>query len=129
MAHIKTIDGLKYSKGAISKKRVQGVDHFTCTKYKEFRDPLTGEVVGYGPNEMFNQHWRNYTTAPLTEAEKLQRSKWRETCSSAPEIINNPSHPRYMPLYNAWRAQLGCKKPIKQFPNFVRHVLSQEGQH
>lgn len=127
MAHIKTIDSVRFSKGALSKKRVQGVDHFTCTKNKEFKDPLTKEVVGYGPNEMFIQHYRNYETAPLTPAEKVQRGKWRDTCCSAPEIINNPAHPRYMPLYHAWRAQLDSEDPIKQFPNFVRHVLSQEG--
>ena len=126
MAHIKTSDGIHNVVGALSKKRVQGVDHFTCTKNKGFKDPLTKEVVGYGPNEMFIQHYRNYETAPLTPAEKKQRSKWSDTCNSAPEIINNPSHPRYMPLYNAWRAQLDSKNPIKQFPNFVRHVLSQE---
>lgn len=127
MAHIKTIDSVRFTKGALSKKRVQGVDHFTCTKNKEFHDPLTKEVVGYGPNEMFIQHYRNYKTAPLTPTEKVQRDKWRDTCCSAPEIINNPAHPRYMPLYHAWRAQLDSENPIKQFPNFVRHVLSQEG--
>lgn len=127
MAHIKTSDGIRFVEGAMSKKRVQGVDHFTCTKNKEFHDPLTKEVVGYGPNEMFIQHYRNYETAPLTPAEKVQRGKWRDTCCSAPEIINNPAHPRYMPLYHAWRAQLDSENPIKQFPNFVRHVLSQEG--
>ena len=127
MAHIKTIDSVRFSKGALSKKRVQGVDLGGRRIIKKFRDPLTKQVVGYGPNEMFIQHYRNYKTAPLTPAEKVQRGKWRDTCCSAPEIINNPAHPRYMPLYHAWRAQLDSEDPIKQFPNFVRHVLSQEG--
>lgn len=41
-------------------------------------------------------------------------------------IIRDPSHPRYMELYNRWRAQLTDPKPYKQFAAFVRAVLVHE---
>ncbi len=133
MAHIKTIDSVKYSKGALSKKRVQGVDHFTCTKNKEFRNPFTNEVLAYGPNEMFTQHYRNYETAPLTPAEKAQREKWAAVCQQASHIEKDHNHPRYQEMVNRYSDQfkgqpdpLLGKKRICQFGNFVRAVLSRE---
>ena len=41
MAKVQTIDGIRYSQGAISKKREQGVDRFTNTRVKGFKDPIT----------------------------------------------------------------------------------------
>ena len=89
MAKIKTIDGIQYSRGAISKKREQGVDHFTNTRVKEFKDPVTGEVVAHGPNEMYLQSYRDYQAHPLTPAEQSQRTKWREACREASAIIRD----------------------------------------
>ena len=126
MAHIQTIDGIRYTRGAISKKRKQGVNHFTNTRVKEFKDPVTHEVVAHGPNEMYQQSYRDYNTAPLTPAEQVQRTKWRDACRMASSIIRDKSHPRYMELYHHWRAQLGSPNPAKQFPNFVRAVLASE---
>ena len=133
MAHIKTIDGVNYSKGAISKKRVQGVDRFTCTKTKEIHNPFTGEVLAYGPNEMFTQHYRNYQTAPLTTAEQEQREKWTAVCQLASCIEKDHNHPRYQEMVNRYSAQFSGqpdpllgKKRICQFGNFIRSVLSHE---
>ena len=126
MAHIQTIDGIRYSRGAISKKREQGINHFTNTRVKEFKDPITGEGVALGPNEMYQQSYRDYKTAPLTPAEKIQRNKWRTACREASVIVKDKSHPRYMELYHRWREQLSDEKPCMQFPNFVRAVLASE---
>ena len=126
MAKIQTIDGIRYSRGAISKKREQGINHFTNTRVKEFKDPITGEGVAFGPNEMYLQSYRDYKTAPLTPAEQAQRTKWREACREASVIIHDKSHPRYMELYYRWREQLTDSAPCKQFPNFVRAVLASE---
>ena len=126
MAHIQTIDGIRYSRGAISKKREQGINHFTNTRVKEFKDPITGEGVAHGPNEMYLQSYRDYDEHPLTEGEQKQRSKWREACKAAAVIIKDKSHPRYMELYHRWREQLSDEKPCMQFPNFVRAVLASE---
>ena len=126
MAHIKVIDGFKNTTGAISKKKVQGVNQLTITRQKEFHDPLTNEVCAVGPNEMYIQHLRDYEEHPLTTGEAKQRGKWSEACREALNIINDRSHPRYMELYHRWRAQLGLPKPCKKFPNFVRAVLANE---
>ena len=126
MAHIQTIDGLRYSRGAISKKREQGINHFTNTRVKEFKDPVTGEGVALGPNEMYQQSYRDYKTAPLTPAEQKQRAKWREACREASVIVKDKSHPRYMELYQRWREQLDGDEPMKMFANFVRATLVQE---
>ena len=126
MAHMKTCDGIQYLQGAISKKREQGVNHFTNTRVKEFKDPITGEGVAHGPNEMFLQSYRDYNEHPLTDGEQKQRSKWREACREASAIIRDKSHPRYMELYHRWREQLNESESCKQFPNFVRAVLASE---
>lgn len=126
MAKIKTIDGIRYSRGAISKKREQGINHFTNTRVKEFKDPITGETISLGPNEMYLQSYRDYQEHPLTEGEKSQRAKWSIACKAANAIIKDKSHPRYMELYHRWREQLSDEKPCKQFPNFVRAVLASE---
>lgn len=126
MAKIKTIDGIRYSRGAISKKREQGINHFTNTRVKEFKDPITGETISLGPNEMYLQSYRDYSEHPLTEGEKAQRAKWSIACKAAKAIIKDKSHPRYMELYHRWREQLSAEKPCMQFPNFVRAVLASE---
>ena len=126
MAKIKTIDGIQYSRGAISKKREQGVDHFTNTRVKEFKDPVTGEVVAHGPNEMYLQSYRDYGEHPLTEGEKKQRGKWSEACISVKDVLKDPTAPVYKDFYRRWREQLNAPHPRKQFPNFVRAMLAQK---
>ena len=126
MAKIQTIDGIRYSRGAISKKRQQGVNRFTNTRVKEFKDPITGEVVDYGPNEMYLQSYRDYDEHPLTEGEQKQHSKWSNACTTVKDILKDPSSPVYMDYYHRWREQLSSPKPRKQFPNFVRAMLAQE---
>lgn len=127
MAHIQTIDGIQYSRGAISKKRKQGVNRFTATRVKVFKDPVTGEGVCLGPNEMYLQSYRDYTTAPLTPAEQCQRNKWREACRVAAVIVKDKTHPRFMEFYHRWREQLNSPNAIKQFPNYVRAELATDG--
>ena len=126
MAHIQTIDGINFSRGALSKKRVQGVNHFTNTRVKGFKDPFTREVVAHGPNEMYQQSYRDYDEHPLTDGERKQRCKWRAACTTAQDILKDPSSPVYMDLYRRWREQLNAPHPRKQFPNFVRAVLASE---
>ena len=126
MAHIQTIDGIRYSRGAISKKRKQGVNRFTNTRVKEFKDPITHEVVDRGPNEMYLQSYRDYNEHPLTEGETRQRGKWSIACTAVKDVLNDPSSPLYMELYRRWREQLNSPHPRKQFANFVRAVLAQE---
>jgi len=102
------------------------VDHMTVMRRKRVKDPITGEVVGMGPKEIYAQERRDYEKHPMTPKEQAQRSKWREACRETSMIIRDKSHPRYMELYHRWRAQLTSPKPCKQFPNFVRSILVNE---
>lgn len=106
MAKLQTAEGIKRMNGALCKKRVQGVDRFTNTRFKQFRDPETGEVLKTGHNEIFLQSWRNYQSAPRTPAEQQQAIKWTDACRLAQLIKNDRTHPRYAELHAAWRAQI-----------------------
>ena len=121
MAHLTTSDGINLLNGALSKRKSN--TRLSVTRVKSVKDPITGEVVGHGPNEFYAQERRNYKRNPLTIREKAQRSKWQEACRLAAIIVRDKSHPRYMELYHRWRAQLTKDAPCKQFPNFVRTVL------
>lgn len=127
MAHYKPTDGFGYYTGALSKKKTQGVNRITVTRRKKVKDPITGEVVGLGPKEIFVQYQRDYEEHPLTPAEQAQRAKWRKACKEAREILKDKSSPRFMELYLRWRAQLGSSEQCKQFPNFVRAELVRGG--
>ena len=107
-------------------KKEKKAERLTVTRIKRVKDPITGEVVGLGPKEIYVQDKRDYKLHPMTEKETFQREKWREACKAASEILKDKSHPRYMELYYRWRAQLRDDKPCKQFPNFVRSVLVAE---
>lgn len=126
MAHYTPTTGFEDFTGALSKRKVQDINHMTVTRRKLIRDPLTGEVVALGPKEVYIQERRDYEEHPLTPNEQAQRAKWREACKAAQLIIRDRNHPRYMELYYRWRAQLSSPKPCKQFPNFVRAVLMGE---
>ena len=126
MAHSVPSTGFENFTGALSKKKIQGVHHMTVTRRKKVKDPLTGEVVGFGPKEIFSQNHRDYKENPLTQGETVQRSRWREACREAPLICRDKNHPRFMEMYERWRAQLSSNEPCKQFPNFVRAVLASE---
>ena len=123
---MKNSDGIHEMTGALSKKKERGANRLSVTRKKHFRDPLTGEVVAVGPNEIYLQHRRDYGRHPLTKKEQKQRAKWSEVCQKAQTIVKDRKHPRYMELYARWRAQLGSPKPRKQFANFVRAVLVKE---
>ena len=126
MAHYKPIAGLDNITGALSKKKIQGVDHMTVTRVKSVKDPFSGEVIGQGPKEIYAQERRDYREHPLTAGETKQRSKWTAACRMAGEIIHNPDHPRYMEFYHRWRAHVQTTDQPMQFPNFVRSVLARE---
>lgn len=126
MAHYVPTDGFENFTGALSKKKIQGVHHMTVTRRKKVKDPLTGEVVGFGPKEIYAQNLRDYDENPLTPKETVQRSRWQEACCEASVIIHDKSHPRFMEMYHLWREQLSSDTPCKQFPNFVRAVLASE---
>jgi len=126
MAKCTTSVGINLITGALRKKQEPGVTRLSVTRVKHFHDPLTGEVVSLGPNELYLQERRDLSKNPLTQAEQTQHAKWREACKAAQLILRDKSHPRYMELYHRWRAQLTSPKPCKQFPNFVRSVLVNE---
>lgn len=126
MAHYKPATGLDGITGALSKKKIQGVNHMTVTRIKTVKDPITGEVVGEGPKEIYAQERRDYKHHPLTKKERAQRVKWREACQAAAEVIKDPSHPRYLEFYQHWRAHVSTAEKPMQFPNFVRAVLVRE---
>lgn len=126
MAHYKPITGLDGITGALSKKKIQGVNHMTVTRIKSVKDPITGEVVGQGPKEIYAQDKRDYNEHPRTEGETRQLNKWTEACRLAPSIYKNKSHPRYMELYHRWRTHVASTENPMPFPNFVRHILSHE---
>ena len=98
----------------------------TVTRIKTVKDPVTGEVIGQGPKEIYAQERRDYDAHPMTEGEVKQRGKWREACRLASVIIHDKSHPMYMELYHRWREYIKKSETAMQFPNFIRHVLSQE---
>ena len=126
MAHYVPSTAFENFTAAFSKKTDQGVHHMTVTRRKKVKDPLTGEVVGLGPKEIYAQERRDYKEKPLTHNETVQRSRWREACREAPLICRDKNHPRFMEMYERWRAQLSSNEPCKQFPNFVRAVLASE---
>ena len=126
MAHCTISNGIDGITGALKKTTEQGVDHLTVTKKKHFHDPLTGEIVGTGPNEIFIQKKRDYGEHPLTSGETKQRGIWSQACREAQVIISDKAHPRFMELYNRWKAQLSSPDSYKQFPPFVRAVLASE---
>jgi hypothetical protein len=126
MAHCKIQLGIAEITGALKKTTEQGVNTITVTKKKHFHDPLTGEEVGTGPNEIFVQNKRDYDEHPLTAGEVRQRGNWRQACREAHLIVRDKSHPRFMELYQRWRAQLSAPDPYKQFQGFVKAVMMQE---
>lgn len=124
MAHYVPAEEFKELTGALSKRK--STRRYCITRIKHVKDPITGEVVGKGPKEIYAQNRRDYKSSPLTPREQLQRARWREACREAGAIIRDKSHPRYMELYHRWRNQLTDNAPCKQFPNFVRTVLVRE---
>ena len=126
MAKCTISNGIETITGALKKTTEQGVNHITVTKKKHFRDPLTGEVVATGPNEIFLQNKRDYDKNPLTPNETVQHSIWQDACREAQLIYRDKSHPRFMELYQRWRAQLSDPDPYKQFLPFIRTVLASE---
>ena len=126
MAHCTISNGIETITGALKKSTEQGVNHITVTKKKQFHDPLTGEVVATGPNEIFLQNKRDYGEHPLTSGETKQRGIWSQACREAQIIYRDKSHPRFMELYQRWRAQLSDPDPYKQFLPFIRTVLASE---
>lgn len=125
MAHLTTSDGINLLNGALSKRKSS--TRLSVTRVKPIKDPITGEVVGHGPNEFYTQERRNYKKNPLSIKEKAQRSKWQEACRLAAVIIRDKSHPRYMELYLRWRAHISTAEKPMQFPNFVRAELVRGG--
>ena len=121
MAHYVPAAEFEQFTGALRKKKNQ--KRLCVTRRKPVKDPLTGEVVGLGPKEIYAQERRDYDEHPLTPNETVQRSRWREACREAPLIYKDKNHPRFMEMYERWRAQLTTDEPCMQFPNFVRAVL------
>ena len=127
MAHYTPIAGFKDFTGALSKKKIQGVDRMTVMRRKRIKDPLTGETLALGPKEIYSQYLRDYERHPMTEKEQTQRTKWREACKAAAVIIRDKSHPRYMEFYHRWREHVSIAEKPMQFPNFIRAELAKEG--
>jgi len=126
MAHIKPSEGIDKITHALSKER-DAEGRLYVGRQKHFHDPVTGQVVGVGPNEYYAQSKRDYSAHPRTEGEEKQVSKWSEACKASLVIIRDPTHPRYNEMRTRWLAQLGQPKACKQFGNFVRAVMAREG--
>lgn len=125
MAHYVPTAEFEQFTGALSKRKNQS--RLYVTRHKSVKDPITGDVVGFGPKEIYAQERRDLKEHPLTIKELKQRSRWRQACREASAIIHDKSHPRFMELYLRWREQLTSDAPCKMFPNFVRSVLIHEG--
>ena len=93
MAHFTISNGIDGITGALKKTTHQGVNHISVTRRKEHHDPITGEVVGYGPNEMYIKDKRDYNEHPLTPGEKRQRGNWSQACREALVIYRDKSIP------------------------------------
>ena len=124
MAHYEPTEGLGHLVGALSKRNTK--EPFTTTRRKRIKDPITGEVVGYGPKEIYIQRPRDLDEHPYTENEKRSHGNWRTICREAPAILRDKSHPRYMELYQRWREHVQSTVEPMKFPNFVRHILATE---
>ena len=92
MAHYVPAEEFKELTGALSKRK--STRRYCITRIKHVKDPITGEVVGKGPKEIYAQNRRDYKSSPLTPREQLQRARWREACREAGAIIRDKSHPR-----------------------------------
>ena len=57
--------------GALSKKKNQ--KRLCVTRRKKVKDPLTGEVVGLGPKEIYAQERRDMGKNPLTTDEPCKQ--------------------------------------------------------
>ena len=123
MAHYTTQAGIGDLTGALKKYKQK---RLSVTRIKSVKDPITGEVIGHGPKEIYLQDKRDYQYHPMTPAEQTQRTKWRAACKAAAEIIKDKSHPRYMELYHRWRAHVSTADKPMQVPNFIRAVLIRE---
>jgi len=126
MAHYTPTTGLEEFTGALSKRKVQGVNDMTVTRRKPIKDPLTEEVVGWGPKEIYIQGRRDLDKHPYTDNEKKNHGDWSKACRDALPILRDKNHPRYMELYYRWRAQLTDPEPYMQFQGFVKAVMMQE---
>lgn len=126
MAHYVPTTGFENFTGALSKKKIQGVNKMTVTRRKPIKDPITEEVVAQGPKEIYVQERRDYDEHPMTLAETKQREKWKDACRLTSVIIRDKSHPRFMELYQRWREHIQTAENPMQFPNFVRVFLSRE---
>ena len=100
----------------------------TVTRRKPIKDPLTGEVVGLGPKEIYIQDRRDLDRHPLSVNEKKNRGDWSKACRDALPIIRDKNHPRFMELYHRWRTHVQESDKPMQFPNFVRAVLARESR-
>ena len=134
MAQSKLSPGLDVIKGKLSKQKE------VTMRTKTFRDPVTGQVLKFGPQEYYFLEKRNYQLRPRTEAEQAQHDRWQAACRLSSEIRKNPDHPRYAELYKRWRDQLqgtpdaiflnGPKKPkiYPRFDTFLNALLLKEQQ-
>ena len=93
MAHYVPAEEFKELTGALSKRK--DIRRYCITRIKHVKDPLTGEVVGTGPKEIYAQNRRDYRSAPLTPGEQVQRSRWRSlprSLSHLPRQVPSPLH-------------------------------------
>lgn len=117
MANIKTSAGIESITGLLDK------DTRIVTRRHTYKDPLTGEVIGYGPNEYYIQKASN---KPFTTKQKESCRKFTIAAKVMKEIVSNKQHPRYMEMYTAFVNQLNSEKPIKSFTSFICATLYKE---
>ena len=117
MAQIKTEGLVQFITGKIDKGSKM------VSRVKKYRDPITGEVIGYGPNEYYVLSKPN---CPFTENQKRYQRKFQIAATTANEIVNNRMHPRFDELYARYIDQFHSEKPIKHFQNFVCSIIYNE---
>lgn len=117
MARIKTGAGIKQITGLLDKNaRI-------VSRMKVYKDPITGEILGYGPNEYYIQR---VSTIPRTKNQKLASQRFTELNKLVSEITLNKEHPRYKELYSLYIKQIRNENSIKRFQNFVFSTLYKE---
>ena len=85
-------------------------------RVKKYRNPITGEVLGYGPNEYYVMRRR---TKKPTWREIRARARFSNATHIAHQILEEPNSELYKKLWDMYINQLSAEKSIKIFQHFI----------
>ena len=85
------------------------LDSNVVTRVKKYRDPITGKIIGYGPNEYYVIHHNK--PFPNTYSQRKARQRLMDANKIANEILCNNKHPRFSELYQAFLEQIHSENP------------------